>query len=1219
MKGSFYSETCVQNSTGIVHFMDELADFSKDTLKENLFFPLLKRVDSKLFKFKNLPFLLFLFFSSQVSMAQTSEFNFNTTGQLSNNFNGSGTHVSNVVQASDGGLNNSGSVSVPNSSTNAVFTTKNSYSLGVVGSSYTFETFIKSEGNSGYSGVGFTASSPTTSFHTSPVYRPNDALGISVHGGGFEFHNGTVNYSGSWGVTYSSGSITTIKASTCSDLINNNTSCGSPDKWFKIVFKVTRSTISNFDMRVEVWPANQDGTLRFPSEATAIFEVNGVTNSTLSSASQLYSYFNFSGHRVTKFDNFSYDLKGATEIQAGAPVILTESVSESNGVITVNGNVTSDNGETVTERGFVYGTSTNPTTTDNKIIIGSGTGAFSGSTPALMPGTYFVRAFATNSVGTSYGGVESFTIEAPASLYAGGSGTELDPYQISDWRHLHNVRQNLSSYFILLNDLDQNSTGYATYASSAANENLGWLPIGTYGNTTNAFSGNFDGRVKTIRGLKIKRLNLSGVGLFGIANGATISNVGLEEVMVEGKATVGSLVGFMATEGIIDNCYAKGYVKSEEDTSGGLAGSVYGTVVNCFASVNVIGTYQIGGLIGAVNVNATVNNSYATGAVEGSDESWTGIGGLAGFNGGAISNSYATGSVTGAGSSVGGLVGYNGGSVNKSYAIGQVTGAVNPGGLIGENDGGTVVNSFWDTETSDRATSSGGEGKTTAEMKTQGNFTDWNFQDIWNINPAGYSSYPYLRTLTYDSPGEEPEVNPIPGLEIFIPAPTVTDANIIISGATGTGGVFKIGNTITATWNNTLAGDNNTEIISSVTMDFSQFGGGSAVVATNNSGIWTATYTLTAGEINAANRNVSVTATNSSSKTTTTADTSNATVDNVAPIVSEFVPGNNATGVALQPTLIITFDDEVTLGNIGIFSLGKVDGDGCTITSILEFDLSDPDERSLFTLSEDKLTVSLVLTENLPVNTQVILAIPTGFVTDLVGNSFVGFSAYTYTWSFTTINKLNQTITFPEIETKTYGDPTFTLGNAETDQGLTVTYTATDPTVVSIIGNQATILKAGSTTITATQDGDEVNFAAEPVERTLTVGKKALTITADDKQKTYGEANPVLTFTYTGLVNGDTKVTTEPSISTTALASSNAGTYPITLEGGSDDNYAITLVNGTLTIDKKALTITADDKQKTYGEANPALTFSYTGLVNGDTKVTTEPSISTTATQSSNV
>src|SRR3569623_847518 len=115
--------------------------------------------------------------------------------------------------------------------------------------------------------------------------------------------------------------------------------------------------------------------------------------------------------------------------------------------------------------------------------------------------------------------------------------------------------------------------------------------------------------------------------------------------------------------------------------------------------------------------------------------------------------------------------------------------------------------------------------------------------------------------------------------------PTVTDANVSISGASGTGGEFKIGDTVTATWNNTAAGDNNTDTLSSVTVDFSQFGGGSAVAATNSSGTWTATYTITPGSIDGTNKNISITATDNAGNTTTTADTTNATVDNIAPTV----------------------------------------------------------------------------------------------------------------------------------------------------------------------------------------------------------------------------------------------------------------------------------------------------------------------------------------------
>src|SRR5207244_11061940 len=107
----------------------------------------------------------------------------------------------------------------------------------------------------------------------------------------------------------------------------------------------------------------------------------------------------------------------------------------------------------------------------------------------------------------------------------------------------------------------------------------------------------------------------------------------------------------------------------------------------------------------------------------------------------------------------------------------------------------------------------------------------------------------------------------------------------------------------------------------------------------------------------------------------------------------------------------------------------------------------------------------------------------------------------------------------------------------------------------------------------------------------------------DHKTKTYGAANPALTVTYAGFVNGDTaaSLTSPPSVTTTALASSHAGTYPITASGAVDVDYTISYVAGTLTVNAAALAVSADDKSKTYGAANPALTVSYGGFVNGDT------------------
>lgn len=76
----------------------------------------------------------------------------------------------------------------------------------------------------------------------------------------------------------------------------------------------------------------------------------------------------------------------------------------------MGGNVTDDGGAEVTERGIVWNTLTNPTTADNKVQIGSGTGTFSQTVTVLPSGTaLFVRAYAINSEGTSYGGVESFS------------------------------------------------------------------------------------------------------------------------------------------------------------------------------------------------------------------------------------------------------------------------------------------------------------------------------------------------------------------------------------------------------------------------------------------------------------------------------------------------------------------------------------------------------------------------------------------------------------------------------------------------------------------------------------------------------------------------------------------------------------------------------------------------------------------------------------------
>ena len=94
------------------------------------------------------------------------------------------------------------------------------------------------------------------------------------------------------------------------------------------------------------------------------------------------------------------------------PIITTKEVTNIKATTaTCGGNVTSDGNSTVTARGICWSTSPNPTIEkDNKINNGSGTGSFTSYMSGLKDGTtYYVRAYATNEKGTTYGEEKSFT------------------------------------------------------------------------------------------------------------------------------------------------------------------------------------------------------------------------------------------------------------------------------------------------------------------------------------------------------------------------------------------------------------------------------------------------------------------------------------------------------------------------------------------------------------------------------------------------------------------------------------------------------------------------------------------------------------------------------------------------------------------------------------------------------------------------------------------
>jgi hypothetical protein len=134
------------------------------------------------------------------------------------------------------------------------------------------------------------------------------------------------------------------------------------------------------------------------------------------------------------------------------------------------------------------------------------------------------------------------------------------------------------------------------------------------------------------------------------------------------------------------------------------------------------------------------------------------------------------------------------------------------------------------------------------------------------------------------------------------------------------------------------------------------------------------------------------------------------------------------------------------------------------------------------------------------------------------------------------------------------------------------------------------------------------NYAFNFQPGTLTIAKAPLTLAADDKSREYGDANPDLTLTPTGLAYDDTvesSLVGVLSLTTAATATSNAGAHVIDLALGTAAfaNYDVTLVDGTLTITKAPLTISMDDATKVYGDALSAgYPYEMTGFKNGETE-----------------
>jgi subtilisin-like proprotein convertase family protein len=224
-------------------------------------------------------------------------------------------------------------------------------------------------------------------------------------------------------------------------------------------------------------------------------------------------------------------------------------------------------------------------------------------------------------------------------------------------------------------------------------------------------------------------------------------------------------------------------------------------------------------------------------------------------------------------------------------------------------------------------------------------------------------------------------------------------------------------------------------------------------------------------------------------------------------------------------------------------------------------------------------------------------------------------------WSLDISGAASPTLAWTNPANLTYG-----AALSGTQLNAAATYGSTNvPGTFVYSSPSGTMLNAGSNqTISVTFTPNDTNsFSPVTASVAINVSQAPLTITANDANKIYGDALPVLTASYSGFVNGDTtsNLTVQETLTTSASAASNVGTYTITTSGATSPNYTIMHNTGTLTVNPAALVITAQNKSKVYGDVLPTFTAGYAGFVNGDdmTSLTSQAILATGATASSPV
>lgn len=289
--------------------------------------------------------------------------------------------------------------------------------------------------------------------------------------------------------------------------------------------------------------------------------------------------------------------------------------------------------------------------------------------------------------------------------FEAGNGTETDPYIIATAAQLDEVRNFPSACFELSKDIDLSS-----YLNSNSS---GWTPI-------KDFTGKFDGKKHTIKGLWISLSSIDNVGLFANIQGSS-----------DKRASVSNLFVNISKKGITGG-----------NRVGGICGNLsYGNIENCMVTGDISGGGYVGGIVGRNSDNYYNSSIISQCASSGNIIANSGsVGGILAYQNGAcsIENCYSIANVKAEGSYSSRVYGI-GGSSENCYFAGTVSGAdINYVYPIGSN-----TNSYYDSE---KTKISGKPGAlTTKQMKQQASFQGWDFDKTWTIQEG--VDYPKLRSL----------------------------------------------------------------------------------------------------------------------------------------------------------------------------------------------------------------------------------------------------------------------------------------------------------------------------------------------------------------------------------------------------------------------------------------------------------------------------------------